>query len=68
MSSHAGVTRTLELLGRLKSTVRDFAAREEKLDQDWSAEVAKLRRWVYGIEEAPADFICRNCIFARERR
>jgi len=31
-------------------------------------EVAKLRRWVYGIEEAPADFICRNCIFARERR
>ena len=30
-------------------------------------EIAKLRRWVYGIEEAPADFICRNCIFARER-
>ena len=30
-------------------------------------EVAKLRRWVYGLEEAPADFICRNCIFARER-
>lgn len=30
-------------------------------------EVAKLRRWVYGIEESPADFICRNCLFARER-
>jgi len=30
-------------------------------------EVAKLRRWTYGIEEAPQDFICRNCIFARER-
>jgi len=44
VSNHAGVTRTLELLGRLKSTVRDFAAREEKLDQDWSAEVSKLRR------------------------
>ena len=30
-----------------------------------SDEVARLRRWVYGIEEAPADFICRNCVFAR---
>src|ERR1041385_2476519 len=28
-------------------------------------EVARLRKWVYGIEEAPADFICRNCVFAR---
>ncbi len=28
-------------------------------------EVARLRQWVYGIEEAPADFICRNCVFAR---
>ena len=32
-----------------------------------SDEIAKLRRWIYGIEEAPADFICRNCVFARER-
>ncbi len=23
-----------------------------------------LRRWVYGVEEAPADFICRGCTFA----
>ncbi len=30
-------------------------------------EIARLRRWVYGIEDAPADFICRNCLFARER-
>jgi hypothetical protein len=30
-------------------------------------EIATLRRWVYGIEEAPADFMCRNCIFARTR-
>ncbi len=30
-------------------------------------EIAKLRRWVYGIEEAPADFMCRSCIFARTR-
>jgi pyruvate-formate lyase-activating enzyme len=28
-------------------------------------EIAKLRRWVYGLEEAPEDFICRNCVFAR---
>jgi len=30
-------------------------------------EIAKMRRWVYGVEEAPADFMCRNCIFARTR-
>jgi Radical SAM superfamily/Iron-sulfur cluster-binding domain len=30
-------------------------------------EIAKLRRWVYGIEEAPDDFMCRDCIFARRR-
>ena len=30
-----------------------------------SEAVATLRKWVYGIEEAPADFICRNCVFAR---
>ena len=27
-------------------------------------ELAKMRRWVYGIEEAPDDFMCRNCVFA----
>ena len=26
--------------------------------------VTLLRRWVYGLEEAPADFICRRCIYA----
>jgi len=41
-----------------KSTIAEVLAGDE---------VAKLRRWVYGIEDAPADFICRNCIFARER-
>jgi len=30
-----------------------------------SDEIAKLRRWVYGIDEAPADFMCRDCVFAR---
>lgn len=28
-------------------------------------DIARFRRWTYGIEEAPDDFICRNCIFAR---
>jgi len=30
-------------------------------------ELAKMRRWVYGLEEAPADFMCRSCVFARTR-
>jgi MoaA/NifB/PqqE/SkfB family radical SAM enzyme len=30
-------------------------------------EMALLRRWVYGLEEAPADFICRKCVYARTR-
>lgn len=30
-------------------------------------EIARLRRWVYGIEEAPPGFICRKCIYARTR-
>jgi hypothetical protein len=30
-------------------------------------EIAKLRRWSYGQEEAPADFICRHCVFARSQ-
>jgi pyruvate-formate lyase-activating enzyme len=25
---------------------------------------ALLRRWVYGVEPAPADFLCRQCVFA----
>ncbi|MEO8035847.1 MAG: radical SAM/SPASM domain-containing protein [Acidobacteriota bacterium] len=29
--------------------------------------LAKMRRWVYGMEEAPAEFMCRKCIFARTR-
>lgn len=31
------------------------------------SEMAKIRRWTYGIEEAPDDFICRTCVFALER-
>ena len=30
-------------------------------------EMARLRRWVYGLEDAPADFMCRQCVYARTR-
>ena len=26
--------------------------------------MARLRRWTYGVEDAPADFLCRRCEFA----
>jgi MoaA/NifB/PqqE/SkfB family radical SAM enzyme len=26
--------------------------------------MARLRRWTYGVDEAPADFLCRRCEFA----
>jgi pyruvate-formate lyase-activating enzyme len=29
--------------------------------------MALMRRWVYGLEEAPRDFICRGCTFALAR-
>jgi MoaA/NifB/PqqE/SkfB family radical SAM enzyme len=38
---------------------------EEKLDDILSGpRMSLLRKWVYGVEEAPADFICRGCIYA----
>jgi radical SAM protein with 4Fe4S-binding SPASM domain len=27
-------------------------------------EMAKMRRWAYGVEDSPEDFICRSCTFA----
>jgi MoaA/NifB/PqqE/SkfB family radical SAM enzyme len=30
-------------------------------------EMAKMRRWTYGVEEAPDDFICRTCVWALQR-
>ena len=29
--------------------------------------IAMMRRWVYGLEASPADFICKSCVFARTR-
>ena len=39
-----GVIQTLELLESLKSTVRDFAAREEKLSHEFAIRSAKIRQ------------------------
>lgn len=37
----------------------------ESLDAILSGErMALMRRWVYGMEPAPEDFICRHCIYA----
>lgn len=30
-------------------------------------ELARLRRWAYGLEESSADFICRGCIYSLTR-
>ena len=38
----------------------------QTLDEILSAPaIATLRRRIYGLEEAPPDFICRSCVFAR---
>jgi len=38
---------------------------EESLDAILSGpRMSLMRRWVYGMEEAPEDFICRQCIYA----
>jgi MoaA/NifB/PqqE/SkfB family radical SAM enzyme len=37
----------------------------QSLDEVLSGEeIARLRRVIYGLEEAPEDFICRKCVFA----
>ena len=44
MSSNLGVGKTVELLERLKGTVRDFAARAEKLNADFHARTGREQR------------------------
>lgn len=41
--------------------------RESVLDVLTGPTLARMRRWVYGLEEAPRDFICRGCAFALTR-
>jgi len=44
VSSNLGVGKTLELLDRLKSTVRDLASRADKLNQEFHARTGRERR------------------------
>ncbi|MEO5802585.1 MAG: hypothetical protein ABIR24_03580, partial [Verrucomicrobiota bacterium] len=44
MISHSGVNETLELIDNLKRTVADFAAREEKLNQDFQSATSTERQ------------------------
>ncbi len=49
-----------------RHVVGDLA--QQRLDDVLAGpELARLRRWVYGIDDAPDDFICRHCIYARTR-
>jgi pyruvate-formate lyase-activating enzyme len=41
--------------------------RESVLDVLTGPKLALMRRWIYGLEEAPKDFICRGCTFALSR-
>jgi len=43
VSSHLGVAQTVDLVENLRATVRDFAAREEKLNNDLRTKVATVR-------------------------
>ena len=49
-----------------KLTVGDL--KKETVAQVLGGDVmARLRRWTYGVEEAPEDFLCRRCEFALGR-
>lgn len=39
-------------------------ARQSVADVMGGERIAQLRRWAYGVEEAPDDFLCRRCEFA----
>lgn len=43
-------------------------SRESVQDVLTGPELARMRRWIYGLEEAPDNFICRNCTFALTRQ
>jgi hypothetical protein len=40
---------------------------ESVVDVLTGPKLALMRRWAYGIEDAPRDFICRGCTFALTR-
>ena len=61
MSNAPGVEATLELLGRLKTTVQDFAAREAKLSQEFRHKLARERQQHEGGRiEQPVDGVAQR--------
>ena len=46
-----------------KLTIGDLKTQSVK-DLLGGETMARLRRWTYGVEDAPADFLCRRCEFA----
>ena len=54
MSSNLGVNKTLELLDRLKGTVREFCARADKLNQDFQGGTSRERRHREALVEEQA--------------
>src|SRR5437867_13244339 len=57
VNSMPGVTETLALLDKLKGAVQDFAAREEKLEQEFRARAAAENR---GFETASREQSARQ--------
>lgn len=55
MSSNLGVNKTLELLDRLKGTVREFCARADKLNQDFQGGTSRERRRREALVEEQAN-------------
>lgn len=61
--------------GKAVLCCQDYAERhvvgdlnQQSLDEILAGpEMARLRRWVYGLEDAPRDFLCRGCVYARTR-
>jgi len=62
VSKHLSVSQTLELLDRLKLTIRETAATEEKLDQEYRLQRAAALR---GFEQSSEDHTTRH---AEERQ
>ncbi len=47
-----------------KHVIGDLA--QERLEDVLTGDkISELRRWIYGLDEAPVDFICRRCTFAK---
>ncbi len=67
MSSKPGVTKILELLDRLKGIVSDFAAREERLEQEFRAKTVRENRQRDGALEELSSRVAEETLEADAR-